>query len=257
MNHLNRRVDELYGLPPNEFIAARDSLVAEARKAGDQAVASSLKTMRKPSVGAWLANRLARERTQDLDRLVTLGGRLRDATNSLDGDQIRAASKTKSEAIAALVREAQSIASRSGQPVSETAVVDLEGTLEAAFADSQAAASLRSGRLTNGLRYSGLGFAADSQTGPVSVAKGSAPPRHTTKSTGSERERLEAEREVVHAKRDAQRADAEVEKARQAELVAAEDLERLKSAAKLAVRRAKEAHQKATAAEQRLRRLHR
>ena len=55
---------------------------------------------------------------------------------------------------------AKSRASQLGHPASASAVEELETTLDAAFADPEAAATLRQGRLTIGLRYSGLGFTA-------------------------------------------------------------------------------------------------
>ena len=68
---------ELYCLAPNEFTAARNARASEARKAGDSALAASLKELHKPTVGAWLANLLAQERAEDLERLITVGGELR------------------------------------------------------------------------------------------------------------------------------------------------------------------------------------
>ena len=51
---------ELYCVMPKEFTAARDAKVSEARGQGNSGLANSLKGLRKPSVGAWLANLLVR-----------------------------------------------------------------------------------------------------------------------------------------------------------------------------------------------------
>jgi len=121
-------------------------------------------------------------------------------------------------------------------------------TLDAAFADPQAAAELRQGRLTTGLRYSGLGFSAQPDTGPPARAKGSGSARDST----SGAQRIAAKRDLDKANREAEQADAQVEKARHAVKEAAAELTRLKSAESQAVRRAKNAHARAAAAGKKL-----
>ena len=51
----------LYAVPPEEFMAERKRLVAEAKADGDPAVAKEIGTLRKPSLAAWAVNLLARE----------------------------------------------------------------------------------------------------------------------------------------------------------------------------------------------------
>lgn len=45
--------DELYGLPPGEFVAARGRHVAAARTAKDPALAKQIAALRKPTLAAW------------------------------------------------------------------------------------------------------------------------------------------------------------------------------------------------------------
>jgi hypothetical protein len=234
--------EDLYRLAPREFTAVRDQRVSEARKAGDAALVASLKKLHRPTVGAWLANLLARERTEDIEHLIGLGAELRIGQNRADGAMIRRVSKKKQDAIATLVKEARSMAAHLGQPVSGAAVTDLEATLDAAFADSKAAESLRAGRLATALHYSGLGFSeADSHTS-ARIA--------TSKRPGAAS--AAAKRELESANRDAIRADAELEKARDAVAVAEDHLKMLKADAARAVRRAKDAHKRASAANKRV-----
>jgi hypothetical protein len=239
---------ELYGLAPSQFTAARDAKASEARQAGRSELAYSLKKLRKPSVGAWLANLLVLEQSSDVERLIDLGVELRAPKHKLEGEQIRRVSKEKSDSISKLVRDARSKAPRMGQPVSAAALQELEATLEAAFADPRAAESLREGRLSSGLHYSGLGFTAQSQTRSRSRTKGFA----SARSTRSKADQSTAQRNSEKAKREAEQADAEVEKARQAVADAADELTRLKSAEALAVRRSKDAHDRASAAKKNL-----
>ena len=63
---------------------------------------------------------------------------LRSAPN-LDGTKIRAATKQKQEAVTKLTRQARSIATQAGQPLSQAAQLELEATLDAAFADEESA----------------------------------------------------------------------------------------------------------------------
>ena len=240
--------DELYGVIPRDFTAARNAKVAEARKAGLADVAASLRELRKPSAGAWLANLLVRERSNEIEHLMELGDSLRGPRNERGGDEIRRVSKQKVDVASKLIRHAKARASQLGHPASASVVEELEMTLDAAFADPQAAAKLRQGRLTTGLRYSGLGFTAQPDTGSPARKKGSGSARDST----SEAHRIAAERDVEKEIHEAEQADAEVKKASQAVEVAAAELTRLKSAEAQAVQRSKDARTRATAAKKKL-----
>ena len=239
---------ELYLLAPSEFTSARDGKALEARKAGCRELASSLMKLRKPTVAAWLANLLVHEHSRDVERLIELGVGLRAPKVNLEGEQIRRVSKEKGDAVAKLVRDARSKASRMGQPVSAAALQELEATLEAAFADPQAAESLRRGRLSSGLHYSGLGFAAHPQIASLPRTKGST----SARSSRSGADQTAAKGDLAQANREVEQADSEVAKARQAVAVAADELKRLKSVEALAVRRSREARDRASGAKKRL-----
>jgi hypothetical protein len=233
---------ELYGLAPNDFTAARNARASEARNDGDTALAASLKELRKPTAGAWLANLLARERTEDLDRLIALGEELRRGENRADGEVIRSVSKKRQDAVAKLLFEANSLAKSRGQSVSEAAAGDLEATLDAVFADPKAAESVRAGRLTTALRYSGLGL----------TDTGSAPPNRAGKFERPGSVTAAAQRDLELANREAERAEGEAEEARHSVARAEDDLKRLRATAALAVRRASDAHKKASAAKKKV-----
>ena len=123
-----------------------------------------------------------------------------------------------------------------GQSVSAAAAQELEATLDAAFADPQAAESLLRGRLSSGLRYSGLGFGSEqTATGLPTSTKGSASPVPAK----SEAERVAAERNLETAAQEAALADAALEETRHALSNAAMELTRLKADEARAVRRSK------------------
>lgn len=236
----------LYRVPPNQFIGARDDKVREARAAGSADLASSLKKLRKPSVGAWLANVLVSEHPRAVEQLIELGAQLRASSNGLDGDRIRTVSKQKNQAVSELLRIAQSIASRGDQPASTGALTELESTLESAFADPDAAQALRGAQLVNGMHYSGLGFDGQTQTLSPGRATGSSATRTPRSGT-----RAAAQRALKEAIQAAEQADDELAKAKRAVTRASEELTRLESAHAVALQRSKEARKKLAAARRR------
>ena len=79
----------LYALPPEDFIAARDEASDAARAAGDPAAAPALKALRRPSVAAWLVNRLTVGQPGLLDQLLGLGPALAEAQAGGDATALR------------------------------------------------------------------------------------------------------------------------------------------------------------------------
>jgi len=138
--------DELYGLDPEDFTAARD---AAARAATDPATGKAIKALRKPTAPAHAVNRLVRDRAADVDRLLALGDDLRTAMAGRGGDV-----RELTEQRRALVNELANAA-----PASTRA--DVTATFEAATADPELAAAVRSGRLVRPLRYAGFGALPD------------------------------------------------------------------------------------------------
>ncbi len=237
--------EELYGLNPAAFIAARDARVSEARQAGDRELANSLKKLRKPSTGAWLANKLSREQSLDVERLIGLGDALR-STRDVDGERIRSASNEKQDVVGRLLRQARSIAKQERQLVSEATELDVKATLDAAFSDPNSAQSLREGCLTTGLHYSGLGFGAD-----ANVRTSTARSRASDRAKHSP-ETAKAKHNLEHAQNEATLAATEVENAQRAVNAAEADLNRLRAALSVATRRATRAYEVASRAQEKL-----
>jgi hypothetical protein len=235
--------DELYGLPLSEFTDARDARSSEARRSGERELAASVKQLRKPSAAAWLGNMLVREREAEVERLIGLGETLR-SSRTLDGDQIRAATKQKLDAVRKLLRHAQAIAEREKQSVSPAVLLDLEVTLDAAFFDQESAASLRSGHLIGPLHYSGLGFGSERASRTPSTAKQST----DGAASAATRATAKARKVLEQATRDAAHAAVEADKAEQAVVVAEADLKRLRAALAVADRKATKARQTESAA---------
>ncbi|MFE6715552.1 hypothetical protein [Streptomyces sp. NPDC057695] len=139
--------DELYGLRPAEFVAARDTYVARARAAKDARAAKAVAALRRPSIAAWAANRLARQRQREAQQFLALGTTLREAHRTLDAEQLRAASAQRQELIAALARTAAALAGEAGLSVSDTVQHEIEQTLHGVLADRDVAEQWAKGRL--------------------------------------------------------------------------------------------------------------
>jgi hypothetical protein len=149
--------DELYELAPADFRAARDERANQVRAAGDRELSDAIRKLRRPTVSAWLVNQLVREAPDEIARLVELGESLREAQQTLAGDRLRELSAQRRQVVRGLTQEAKRLAAEARRPVSDQAEREVEATLEAALADPAAADAVRSGRLTTGLVYAGLG----------------------------------------------------------------------------------------------------
>lgn len=210
--------DELYALDPGEFTAARTDREKAAKAAGDKELAKQIHQLRKPTVTAWLSNLLARESPDSLAPLKELGEQLREAQETLQGDELRALSRQRQRLVYALVTEARHLAQSRGQKVNETVVRELEQTLEATLADPTVADIVVAGRLTTAVQHAGFG-AGGVLTGPArrtaSREPSPAPVRRITPSKPASGETPEdvAERKRATARANAERDVADAEEA--------------------------------------------
>ncbi len=149
--------DELYGLSPAEFTAARDERARQARAAGQRDEAAAIKKLARPTASAWLVNQLARTAPNEIARLIAVGTALEDAQRNLVGERLRELSTERRQVINELLPHATDISRQAGQPASAVTMGEVRATLEAALADAGARAAVRSGRLTKALAYAGLG----------------------------------------------------------------------------------------------------
>jgi hypothetical protein len=226
---IDEAADELYGLPPEQFIAARDERVRAARAAGDRELAAALGALRKPTTGAWVVNLLARSQRELLDQLLSLGDELREAQRELQGAALRELATRRQRVVAALVQTARRVAAAAGHPISASTAFDVEQTLHSALADPEVAGQVCSGRLVHPVvpgqfAPGGFGLDATARTEPPPAAARPArrPPARTESGAGAgaatvdelqqarERraeERRRAELERLQAEHEAARAD--------------------------------------------------
>lgn len=156
------RVDEaaerLYGLPRDEFTAARNDAAKELRGHGLSAEADEVKALPKPSAAAWALNQLTRRRHADLDEFLELSSTARDLQlGGASAVEAREAVKSMRNALDRLVAAAGE--ALGGKPT-EAVMARIRQTLEAAAVDDEAAEELRRGRLAKELEPAGFGTLA-------------------------------------------------------------------------------------------------
>jgi hypothetical protein len=155
---LEQELDRVYGLPLGEFVAARDELAKRARAEGQRAIAARVKELRKPTVSAWVVNRLARDHELDVQRLLTAGERLeaaqRAAVAGRDAEAFREARVDEQRALERLAANARELLRREGHGsgVQERVL----RTLRAAAGTAEGRERLQRGRLTEDVEPQGF-----------------------------------------------------------------------------------------------------
>jgi hypothetical protein len=240
---LDEVADELYAVPPDEFIELRKARQDAAKADGVKALAKEIGALPKPSAAAWACNLLVRDQRAQIESLVELGNLLREAQESLAGDQLRALDVQRRQLLTALTRQSRALANAAGHPVSTAVATQIEETLRAAMSDPDAGRALLTGRLTSPMSYSGMG---------TTVAKPDLRLVHPPRSERPERTEEPATRVAAPRKQTGEsaadrRAREQEERRRAAEEKRQRELTRARETADAAVAAAAEA---ATAAEE-------
>jgi uncharacterized coiled-coil protein SlyX len=209
---LDQVADELYEVPPEEFVAVRKERQDEAKAEGDPVLAKAIGALPKPSTAAWVCNLLVRAQRREIEGLVELGGMLREAQENLDGDQLKALDIQRRQLVSALTRQARALAYERGRPVSTAVATQVEETLRAAMADPEAGEALLTGRLASPMSYSGMGATVSRPdlrlVRPPAVERPEAPrpsrPAERGQRTSTDERRRAREREREAARRAAE-----------------------------------------------------
>jgi len=153
---VDEAAERLYGLPLDEFTAARNAAAKELRDRGLRAEADEVKALPKPSAAAWAVNQLTRRRHADLDEFLEAAADAREAQLG-GGSGAREAVTELRNALDRLVRAARD---ELGGKASEAVVTRIRQSLEAAAVDDEAAEEIMRGRLTKELEPAGFGTLA-------------------------------------------------------------------------------------------------
>ena len=146
---------ELYSSDPDAFVERRKALTAQAREAGQAAVAKQIAALRKPTRSAWVVNRLVQAAPEVPGELASLGDELLTAQRDLDGAAIRELSQRRRQLIESLVRRAFTVIGQHDPPAALRD--EVAATLAVALADPRVAAELATATLTRAAHGEGFG----------------------------------------------------------------------------------------------------
>jgi hypothetical protein len=159
--------ERLYGLPLDEFTAARDARARELRRDGEREKAAVVAALRKPVLAAWLVNMLARDERGDIRELVAAAEGIKAGNDGADA--------AFREALERLTDAGRRLLEAEGRAADAT-LQQVAGTLRAAAASDPEL--LTSGTLTQPVESSGFGVMAGaspprarSRTAKAQVAK--------------------------------------------------------------------------------------
>ncbi|MGH9223138.1 MAG: hypothetical protein ACRD2W_05000 [Acidimicrobiales bacterium] len=241
--------DDLYGLPLEEFTAARNALAKDLTKGGDKEAAAEVKKLQKPAKTAWALNQLARRQPEVVAKLLESGKRLRKAQQkALDGDAgaLRDATKDEQEQVGAALDAALELFGGGAVDRASATAERLRRSLRAAATDPTVGELLREGRLTADVEASGFGL-DDLSAGVLPEEAEDELDERDGERDGEDDAEKERERARLQEQRDARR-DAE----RLAKKAAStrERADRFKEEADRAAQRATEAREAADVAEE-------
>jgi chromosome segregation ATPase len=241
-------LERLYIQPPERFTETRNALAKRLREEGDREGADEVKSLKKPSLAAWLVNQLGLREPDEVETLLAAGERLRKAEDAMmagkgDADELRAAAAEERDAVGRLAATARRIAEDDDRTLTQATLDRVAETLQAAAADEQIAEQLRAGRLAKEARRATIGAstrAPVSRRGAGGAAKAKA-----------SRDREEARAALDGARRDLDRAEGVVERAQADVDHYTERLREAKNALTAAKRDAKQAASEVGRAERR------
>lgn len=232
-------LDDLYGVPLDDFVARRDALARALRSEGKGDEAREAKALRKPTVAAWAVNALARREREGVNELLGAGERLRAAhAKLLEGGPapaVQEAATAERKAVEALVEAARAVLADAGRPATEATLDRIRDTLHAAASDERVRELVRHGRVVADEEATGFALAglspgkaarrpARRERPDPAPAKRKAAEEQVAKARA---ELAEAEQAVTDAERALARAEKEVDRRRAAVERAERKLERL------------------------------
>ncbi|MEV5231451.1 hypothetical protein [Streptomyces pseudogriseolus] len=208
-------LDELYALPPSDFVARREERAARARTRRRAQDARRIHAARRPTLAGWAANLLRRSRPDEARRFLELGRALREAYATLDPGGLKELSAQRRRIVSEMSRQAAALAREAGHPLSDAVLRDVETTLRAVLADPEAAAVWEAGRV-EGVLTPPSEFGAEAAAAAPARREPPAPartPRGDTaaarrKDTAAERRRAELTERAARAREERRAAEA-------------------------------------------------
>jgi hypothetical protein len=184
------RPDDLYTLPLDQFIDARDRLADRLSIEGQVDEAAAVAKLRKPSVGAWALNRASRRHPENVKRLLSSHEQIRSARSA---EALQKASRERQRAVSELEAQAMAELAEAGRPVSGPMRDRIASTLLAVATDPDAEQDLAAARLVREIEPSGEGWGAIAGWDPSLAPKPSVKMRNAADRARSQADRLRLE----------------------------------------------------------------
>ncbi len=165
--------DRLYGADLDEFVKERAAAVKELRSEGRRDDAAVVAKLAKPSVAAWIVNRVAHDEPGLVNDLLDAGARVRDVQlGAGSATDLRTAAEEQEAALRAVMRKAEKAAAARGSSTPAT-LEKVRETLRAGALDADLAEQVRRGVLVREQRAVGfpLGVAVPAERRRPAVAK--------------------------------------------------------------------------------------
>jgi len=148
-------IDALFEVSLAEFTTARNSLAARLKKEGRTDEAERVKAMPKPPATAWAVNQLFWRQPKEIERLFTIGEKVRQAQSGSAAD-LRALLEERRRVVSELTKRAAAILRDAGHADSQDAMRRVTTNLESLASWGRSNAEAHAGRLTADLEP--LGF---------------------------------------------------------------------------------------------------
>jgi hypothetical protein len=218
---IGAEIDALFQLSLAEFTGARNALAKHLKSEAQTLDAERVKALAKPPAPAWAVNQLYWQDPKAIERLLTLGERVRKAqTGQLKNADLRALIDEKKQMTAALLTKASAILEEAGHAASDDSMRRVSATLEALAAWGHTEGVPRAGRLTSELDPPGFDALAGLMGGKkleaekVLLFRAPKPVEAPAETRARLREAVQAaEKALREAHRDAERAESALAKA--------------------------------------------
>ncbi len=148
---------ELYAGAPADFVARRDELAKQARADGNRELATAIKALRRPTVGAGYLNQAAAAGLTSLRELLDLGRDLRETQAAGDFAALRDLANRRGPLVSRVLRDLTAHLAQLGIAATGTGLDEARNTLGAALADPSVDVQVRTGRVDRAHSYGGFG----------------------------------------------------------------------------------------------------
>jgi len=211
------RIDELFGVPLEDFTQLRNELVKELNTAGERETASRVKAFKKPTTTVWAINQLAHRHGPELEELVRIHEQMSGVKKAGD---LRGAAGERRKVVKRLTDLAARILVEAGHNASSTQTQRISQSLLAAASGTELD-TLRWGRLMaeiEGPGFEAMSGFADAADSPVYEKMDKRTQERIAKlervAEESEERATEMEREAERAQDDADKAASVAKRAR-------------------------------------------